>query len=211
MSILLFTTWIAQGNKVAVTFISKRTEVLSGLKHFTRKKKKKTKLIALIKVVQDKGNSGNKWYTSWHFTHRASNSPTKFGERKLRWHKLLHLLLQGIMVRKVCSKAVCFSRVWKAWANMKQILVHSSTKPTSSLCCVTLHIYTKRGGFLQQGSGKFWVTLKSTSLEKLQLHWTQQANWNNWKLNKQRHVGCEIWSAAEAFCWRKRRSFFFFF
>lgn len=167
----------------------------------------------LIKAVQYTDNFGNKWYISWHFTHGGSNSPTKFGGKKLRWHMLLYLLPWGTTVRKVCSKAVCFSRVWRAveelgqkwsksWFTVTPDLLHLPVK------WVTLHIYTKRGGFLQQGSGKFWVTLKSTSFWKLQLYWIQQANWNNWKLNKQRHVGCEIWSAAEAFCSRKGRSFF---
>lgn len=158
----------------------------------------------LIKAAQYTGNSGNKWYTSWHFTHRVIH-PLNLREKRL----FSRVLQSEKSVVKLSASAEC-EGLWRTWANMKQTLVHSNTRPTSSLCWVTLHIYTKREGYLQPWSGKLWVTLKSTSFWKLQLYWTQQVNWKNWKLNKHRHVGCEIWSAVEAFCSRKGRNFFFF-
>lgn len=78
--------------------------------------------------------------------------------------------------------------------------------------CATLHIHTKGGRLFATREWKvLCVALKSASFRKLQLCCIQQANWNNWKLNKQGHMSCDIWSAVEAFHSRKGRSFFFFF
>lgn len=114
MSIYSFlSTWTAQDNKVAVTFINERTEVLSGLKHLS------------------KSSSIHRYFWEkmiYHFTHRASNSPTKIWGTKswggthscicfsrVLWSEhSCNLLLEGTMVREVCSKSVCFSRVRRA-------------------------------------------------------------------------------------------------
>lgn len=123
---------------------------------------------------------------------------------------------------KVCSKAVCFSRVWSVvlWknsgnheTNSGKVFMLTVTPDLSRLTvkCVTLHNYTKGGRLLcnKGAESSCCVTLKSASFWKLQLCWIQQANWNNRKLNKQRHMGYDIGRAAEAFHSRKGRSFFF--
>lgn len=71
---------------------------------------------------------------------------------------------------------------------MKQTLVHSNTRLHLPVKWVILHIYTKRGGFLQQGSGKVLsnfkkhLLLKATTTESnrqtgITGNWTSRGTW----------------------------------